>query len=285
MMKLLVLSIALSSSQAFIFNAFTAYPSLQDIAKAQTDTQLSVRLDIGKKKSNPFAPSTPHLFLDGLMLDLLQAKAPKGCVTLPGADGPHPQTSSGARTVNIHQLPYFIGMNGMEKIKLEQGAWELVWRETSPGGSLICGFEVPKAAERNGARLPAGRMYLSFPVWTYDGLMEQQEAKADAEKRANEFLQEKNDALQAMQETNNLFMKAWQYRNAAAAYEKHELTGIRWYQWIPDMDHVVKMQDDLYVGMSGSVFTMDKGFFKAKHLIGEAMIRPAAKVEADELRP
>ena len=90
-------------------------------------------------------PPPPALFLDGLELNLLQDMAAKGShVGLPGANGPHPQTSSGAKVVKVVKAPSFIGMNGMERVKLDRGGWEMVWRKNSPAGSLICGFDVPK---------------------------------------------------------------------------------------------------------------------------------------------
>lgn len=135
-----------SKSNAFLMDAFTALPKLQDLAKAQTDCKLDVRLDIGGYKDTyPRAPNTARLVLNGLKLDLLQTKAPTGTVELPGANGPHPQTSSGSREIRVDAEPFFIGMNGMEKVKLERGGWELLWRENAPAGALICGFDVPIA--------------------------------------------------------------------------------------------------------------------------------------------
>lgn len=133
-----------SLSQAFIFNAFTAYPALQELAKAQKDCQLSIRLEVGKKNFHKqVVEDGPRFCLDGLQVDLRQEPAPKGHVGLPGCNGPHPQTSSGARAVDIDKLPSFVGMNGLESVDLENAAWEMVWRESAPSGSLVCGFDVP----------------------------------------------------------------------------------------------------------------------------------------------
>lgn len=124
-----------ASSQAFIFNTFTAFPALKELAKTSTDTQLNIRLDIGMKTQN-------HLFLDGFEMELLQTVPPKGAVSLPGADGPHPQTSSGKKEVHVSCPPAFIGMNGRDEVNLENGAWEMVWTDKQSYGSLICGFDV-----------------------------------------------------------------------------------------------------------------------------------------------
>lgn len=73
---------------------------------------------------------------------------------------------------------------------------------------------------RNQGKLPAGRLYLSFPIWTLDLLNKQQVAKAEAVKKAKEYELETNEKLSAMRETNNIFMKALRYRDATEAYEK-----------------------------------------------------------------
>jgi len=136
-------------AEGFMFNDFSAFPQLQDLAKAQTDCNLKIQLEIGganhHRGSRMGNPPPPALFLDGLELNLLQDMAAKGShVGLPGANGPHPQTSSGAKVVKVVKAPSFIGMNGMERVKLDRGGWEMVWRKNSPAGSLICGFDVPK---------------------------------------------------------------------------------------------------------------------------------------------
>jgi hypothetical protein len=131
----LLLATAISSSSAFIFNAFTAFPELKELAKASTDTSLNIRLDIG-------GPNENHLILDGLELECLQSASKKSSVSMPGADGPHKQTSSGKKDVHVTQAPFYVGMFGKERVKLLNGAWEMVWRVDAPSGSLICGFDV-----------------------------------------------------------------------------------------------------------------------------------------------
>jgi hypothetical protein len=122
-------------TQAFVFNAFTAFPALQELAKTQTDTQLSIRLDIGNQNEN-------HLVLDGLELECLQTSASKAAsVNMPGADGPHPHTSSGKREVHVNQLPFYIGMKGKEEVHLEKAAWEMIWKADDRQGLLVVGFD------------------------------------------------------------------------------------------------------------------------------------------------
>jgi len=119
-----VIGFCSSLAEGFIFNAFTAYPQLHELASAQTDCLMSIRLEIGKKGRD--LAHSASLFLDGLQLQLSQAPALEGHVKLPGAQGPHPKTSSGARDIEIQHLPYFIGLEGMKKVPLQKGAWEMI---------------------------------------------------------------------------------------------------------------------------------------------------------------
>jgi hypothetical protein len=129
------------TAHSFGFGGFSAYPALQDLAKAQTDCKLSIRFDIGKKPRNRREQPVPHLFLDGLELQLLQEQAPSG-TELPVASGAHPNTSSGARAVQVTEQPYFIGMNGKETVEMQNAGWEMVWRDQGRCGSIICGLDV-----------------------------------------------------------------------------------------------------------------------------------------------
>jgi hypothetical protein len=133
-----------SAAQAFVMNAFAAHPSLQDLAQAQTNCKLSISCDIGKKPKNRNAEPPPHFFLDGLELELLQEQVTSP-MELPGASGPHPQTSSGPRAIGVTQNPSFIGMNGKETVELENAGWEMVWRETGRAGTICCGLDVSEA--------------------------------------------------------------------------------------------------------------------------------------------
>jgi hypothetical protein len=154
-LALAILSLS-SSSHAFIFNDFaTPFPQLKELAETQTaDVRIKVKLDIYDRKSK----ASPHLLLDGLELSLRPEKSAKGAsVGLPGSEGPHPQTSSGSKAVEVHGLPYFIGMRGKEHVPMERGGWEMVWKKNAMAGTLICGFDVPieVRSERPDTRLSA----------------------------------------------------------------------------------------------------------------------------------
>jgi hypothetical protein len=130
-----------------VFGGVTAHPALQDLAKAQTNCKLSIRFDIGKKPKNR-NEQPPHLFLDGLELELLQEQAPSG-TELPGASGSQPNTSSGARAVQVTQEPYFIDMGGKQTVEVQSAGWEMVWRDQTRCGAIVCGLDVLKKVRSN----------------------------------------------------------------------------------------------------------------------------------------
>lgn len=127
-------------------------------------------------------------------------------------------------------------------------------------------------------------IYVSFPLWTPELLEEQQAAKAEAEKKWAEFNVEKNEHLRAYGETDNILMKAIHYRNAAAAYEKLDLSAVQYYQHIPSIgDDIVTIHDGLFASSKGNVFSISPGMFKKKALLGEAFIhQPKEEVNDDQ---
>jgi len=135
--------------------------------------------------------------------------------------------------------------------------------------------------------LPKGRVYISFPVWTQELLAEVQAKKALVEEVASEFRQEKDLHLQKYQDEPNFLMKLVHYRNAAAAVEKLDMSGVHAYVHIPDSDNVMTLQDGLLVGMKGSVYHIQSDFLATKKFIGEAELRPqkVAKDDINQLRP
>ena len=282
---LLVLSAATTvDSLAFsVFSAFEAHPGLQQLTQAQQGTKFSVRMDIGKKDSEA------HLNLDGLGVELLQEEAIKAeRVGLPGADGPHPKSSTGALALNVFSTPCFIDMFGTQKVRFEKGAWEVIWKKDQMCGSIICGFQLPAGAKRNSnsAMLPAGRIYLSFPVWTQEGLAHRQSEKREAEVKCKGFKKEKMDEIRKMEETSNLFMKAVHYRNAVAAVEKIDFSGIRSMGSVPGETEVLPIGNGLLMNTKGTIWNKETNFFGGSHaLLGDAFLSPIVEDKKDILMP
>jgi hypothetical protein len=251
-----------------VFNTFQPNPELPTLANAQNGGKFSIKMDIGQKEQT-------HLFLDGMNVELLQEKAePSQKVGLPGANGPHPKTSSGGLSVKTIKNPFFVDMYGTQEVRFEKGCWEMVWKKDHYCGSLILGFDVPFGAKRNGAQLPQGPLYLSFPVWTPDGLAQKQAERFDAEKRAKEYLKERDEEMMKMQKESNVFKKALHYRNAAAAVERYDFTGVRyWSNQVPVSDEVIPIANGLLMNTKGNIWNKDKSFLGGKHLLlGSAVL-------------
>lgn len=260
-------------------------PALIDFADAQSGQSFKFRFEIGQDEDE----STPNLLIDGVHIELDGNEFPEDGkrVSLPGIDGPHPNLSSGPRVLHTHSGGMFVSMGGMKTVDFRDGCWELVWRDEAPAGSIICGFDHPEEARRNkhSSSLPKGRVYVSFPVWTREGLKEQQIRKADVTKIATEHSEEMKAHLDKMRETKNPLMKALHFRNAAAAHEKLEFSGHRSVAEIPDEEEVTPIGGGLAICRKGTVWTKDGSFMAGNHaLLGHATIKPTDK-SVTEMKP
>jgi hypothetical protein len=210
---------------------------------------------------------------------------------LPGTNGPNPKTSTGAKHLNIHREPSFIDMTGKQSMLLDNGCWELVWRDGSSAGNLICGLESPNTYQRNDATLPQGRLYLSFLVWTKETLAKAQTYKAEAEVRAKKYLHDKMDFLHKYEAEPNIFKKVMHYRKALEAAELFSLT--KTYEHVPLDSDTMVLQDDLILTTKGTVSSKQNVGGMFSHLghtqLGTATISPVLEeVDVDtkkELRP
>lgn len=269
---LLVCVLALSSSaHGFLFSGHEAHPALPQFAQAQTGTLLNIRLDVGTEKQ-------ARMSISGLVLELKQEAVSdeEKLVALPGADGPNARASTGAKSLVVRDEAYFIGMNGKQHVPLLHCCWEMVWREGAPAGVIVCGFDVPKEVRRNDASLSAGRLYLSFPVWTKNGLADAQRIKLDVESRARKHMQDKQDELTKMESTNNPLMKALHYRNAAEAMEKYQNTGLSRVEQVPLNEDVMLIQNNLLLATKGLAWSKEQSFLgPTEHtLLGYVIVSP-----------
>lgn len=262
----------------------TQNPSLLKFTDDQSGTLLNIRMDIGATVIEETRPTNKgdvspasRFAITGLELQLQENDAdayphPK----MPGVDGPHPELSSGARALNLLQFGSFISMNGLEQVELENGCWEMVWRKGAPAGSLICGFDLLHEAKRNDASLTSGKVYVTFPIWTEEGLAEAQDLKKQKEELHQKHLDEKDLQLEMMQETSNVLMKALHYRNAAAAAEKLWMTDFKSFKMIPSNDEVIHLEKNgLLLTTKGLVWRKEENatFKPADHtLLGTAIV-------------
>jgi hypothetical protein len=271
-MRIIVIFLAAAPLvSGFLFGTPVAIKQgLVQVTDAVKTTPLTIKLDVGVNDKN-------RMSINNMIIELTGKKADYEHPLMPGADGPHPQLSSGVRALNLLKEGSFINMMGENKVSTLHGCWEMIWRENAAAGSLICGFDVPEEYSRNDATLPKGRLYVNFPVWTKIGLKEAQEEKEYIMKRVKELRNEKDEHFHKYRQDPNPLMKALHYRNAAAAAEKLFLYNPESVKMVPDSQDVIALQDDLLLTTFGTVFSRDGSFKHGGHkLLGSAFLsRPA----------
>lgn len=97
-----------------------------------------------------------------------------------------------------------------------------------------------------------------------------QKRKAKAEKKYDEFQLERDTELEKMNDTRNILQKALHFRNAAAATEQMDYTGLHYMVDIPSKDDVVEIGNGLQMVKSGTIWSKAGSFdsFRAaKHHI------------------
>ena len=181
--------------------------------------------------------------IDGFQFQLCNVPIAKdeSTVTLAGAHGPHSHLFSGVYAMDIQKDGSFINMDGMQTVALRDGVWEMIWRDESPAGLIICGFTLAEDARRNDSILEKGQIYITWPVWSKDGLEKQQARKADAEVRYKQFETESDDELEKMSNTPNILKKALNFCAAAAAVEKMDFAGLHNLVDVPFADDVFRI--------------------------------------------
>lgn len=260
-----------ANTSGFLFpSPMTIKEGLVEVVDSQKVTSLSIQLDIGEDKQN-----APRLNVKDINIALASKPAAYTHPLMPGANGPHPQLSSGPRTLTVTKQGHFISMAGEQTVETLNGCWEIVWRENALAGALICGFDIPEEYVRNDASLPKGRLYLSFPIWTKVGLREAREDKEKVLARSKELQEEKQEQLDKMEATGNPIMKALHLRNAYAAMEKHYMQPLSSVKMVPSDEEIVSLQDDLLLTTKGLAFTKSKTFFgtDTQILLGAAFVR------------
>jgi hypothetical protein len=151
----------------------------------------------------------------------------------------------------------------------------MCWRKGKPAGTLVCGFEIPQEYKRNAAVLPESRIFLSFPLWTAEGLKYGQEEKKKVEEEAQRFLEKRDEELYKFDMTENPIMKALHLRNAVAAVDKYNDMPHDTLEIIPDDHEAMHLQDDLLLATKGLIWAKDGTFESEGHtLLGLATIVP-----------
>lgn len=225
---------------------------------------LAIKLEVGVKPES-------RLTINDLKLDFSpDPVADTSChPAMPGVNGPHPQLSGGIRSLQVKEDGWFIDMTGKKDVQLKNGCWELIWRDGALAGTLVCGFDVTESYTRNDATLSPCRLYLSFPVWSSEGLKTAQKDKKTVMDRARGFVNEKESAFAKMKETSNPIMKALHYRNAYAAMEKYSMENVKAFDMVPSDEEVLTfgLDQDMLVTTKGLAFSKEGGFQKGQHVL------------------
>lgn len=268
---LLALAPAAHGFAGFLTKNQVGNPALASLAKAPSGTVLDLIMNVGNNENS-------RMSLQGLHLELCEDEAiDNERVKLPGVDGPHPNVSSGAKKLVVKDQAFFVGMAGRQNVPLHHGCWEMVWRENAPAGVILCGFDLEEAIRRNDASLEKGRIFLSLPVWTKEGLEAQQKRRREVEARVKLHEDAKKEAYEKMDGTSNPIMKALHFRNAAEATEKLSFVDTEIIAQIPMDEDVMALGNGLLVTTEGTVWTKeaDNMFGNPQHtLLGTVTIRP-----------
>jgi hypothetical protein len=254
----LLLSILfVSSSHAFMDN-FTGKkqpvnveirPDLMDVVDRQDNTQLNIQLHVGDRESGFLTVQDMIIQLGGQY-----DEEKEGRVMLPGVNGAYSKCTSGGRRMNIVSKGKYVNMKGTQHIDCDKECWEMCWVRGSPAGTIIFAFNLPQTYSRNEAILPEGPMWLSFPVWTEDGLKYGQMAKQELLDEIEMYTRKWNEELDKYELTDNPIMKAIHERNAHIYATKCDDLWDYSLDTIPEDEHCSKLQEDLLLSNRGLIW-------------------------------
>ena len=131
----------------------------------------------------------------------------------------------------------------------------MTWMVGKPAGSILCAFELAQDVSRNDAVLKAGRLYMSFPVFTKEGLEEMRLRKSRYEVTFKKHTDSQKEELEKVNEAPNLLMKALHFQRAVAANERASIMRTNAYDNIPSNDEdIITIGDGLLLMKKGSVY-------------------------------
>ena len=197
-------------------------------------------------------------------------------IPMPGYNGAHPSLSSGVVPLTIHNCGEYVTLDkGVQSLPLSTTAtavtlppqWEVIWKEQSPTGTIVCGIELPQPIRRNAdAMIPAGIMYISFPVWDGAQLLEYQKKKVEYDITSKLYSQERDLEIEKMTKSNNIFNKLMHYRNAFAAAENYSLQPHKAYRNVPttldDLIAIESSHDDAETSAFPPLYIVPKGMVR-----------------------
>jgi len=252
-------------------------PDLLQITEKQTNQLLKIQLNIGEEDG-------PQMSVSDIVVELHPEPADYDHASLPGADGQNHKLSTQHRRLDVISEGYYINMSGMQTVQMDKACWEMCWRKDKPAGTLIVGCELPQDYWRNEAVLPQGDIFISFPVWTTEGLKIGQEEKRKVEVQLQQFLDERDEALLKFEGTENPIMRAIYLQNAFAALNRYNNVDHQTMQTIPEDHQILYIQEDLLLSYKGLVWGKDEpsgGYI----LLGDANLSLGSQKSKSQLLP
>ena len=241
-------------------------PDLHDIVDQQDKTQLKIQLHVGDKDSGFLAVQDMIVQLGGRYSENEEER-----VELPGNKGINSRYSSGGCRLDVVSKGTYVNMKGLQHISCDMGCWEMCWARGRPAGTLCMAFHLPQTYTRNQAVLPSGDMYLTFPVWTKEGLKYGQKAKQEVLDEIELYNQKWNEELDKYEMTENPIMRAIHERNAHIYATKCDDLYDYSLDTIPEDSQCSKLQEDLLLSNRGSIWKKDG---KNDILLGHAVAAP-----------
>jgi hypothetical protein len=242
-----------------------ARPDLQTLVDQQKDVVLKLQLLVGNDNAG-------FLAAKDMIIELHGRRATYEHVSLPGADGFYSQCSSGHRSVDVLSKGTFINLSGIQHIDCQKGCWEVCWLKDKPAGTLVCAFHIDKDYKRNDAVLPEGEMWMSFPLWTANGLQYGQSEKSKIMSEIQANVDKRDEELVKFDMTQNPIMRAIHIKKALAFAERCSELHHRTLDTIPALGEVLKLQDNLLLANRGLIWRKNG---EGDVLLGQAFVASA----------
>ena len=230
------------------------------IQTGQFGKVLDIRLTVGGRDSDQLFVVDGFRFELGDSSDVEREGRLLESVPLPGTNGPNPHLSCGANAIETTKDGTFISLEGLQTVELRDGAWEMVWRQGSVAGILVCGFNLGEDARRNACVLEKGAIYLTFPVYTKEGLASVQATKSMKQAAYDMHKKERDEQLELVRSVPNPLMKALHYRNACQSLESMHGTGLSGLAEVPSTEEeVIEIGEGLRAVKTGTLWTTSTG--------------------------
>ena len=287
----LLFSLHISSSRAFTGNfnggkeklaQNEMRPDLNEIVDQQENRQLNIQLHVGDEETGFLTIQDMIIQLGGRYNENEEDR-----VELPGSNGPASKFASGGRRLSIASKGTYVNMKGLQHIDCEKGSWQICWKRDKPAGQIVFGFHLPQTYSRNKAILPGGNLWLSFPIWSSEGLKIGQTAKREVLDEIEMYNRKWNEELEKYAMTNNPIMKAIHERNADMYATKCDDLYDFSLDTIPDDEDCFKLQEDLLLSNTGLIWKKDG---KNDVLLGHTIASPSegqplSSFSSGKLRP